>query len=43
MAIRRVVVVDREAPPHTEVRFLFGKKPGEKTGDSLVDSKTVVT
>lgn len=30
MAIRRVVVVDREAPPHTEVRFLFGKKPGEK-------------
>ena len=30
MAIRRVVTVDREAPPHEEVRYLFGKKPGEK-------------
>lgn len=30
MAIRRVVVVDREAPPHEEIQFLFGKKPGEK-------------
>jgi NUDIX domain len=29
MAIRREVVVDREAPPHTKVLYLFGKKPGE--------------
>ena len=30
MAIRRVVLVNREAPPHGEIRYLFGKKPGEK-------------
>jgi bifunctional NMN adenylyltransferase/nudix hydrolase len=29
MAIRREVVCDREAPPHTKVLYLFGKKPGE--------------
>jgi bifunctional NMN adenylyltransferase/nudix hydrolase len=29
MAIRRVVIIDREAPPHEKVLYLFGKKPGE--------------
>lgn len=29
IAIRRIVMVDREAPPHEKIMYLLGRKPGE--------------